>query len=116
MLDVETFPDGSCDVVVAYGTSQDVSNRYPGELTVPASESSAGLSRDTKFNLRQSAKLPFNDEWFGIAPGQPFGPNPKRGALDLSKPLLKRALHSAITEAKAEGSFDILDFGSRRKR
>lgn len=111
MLEVESFPDGSCDVVVAYGTSQDVSNRYPGELTVPASEPGAGLSRDTKFNLRQSARLPFNDEWFGIAPAQPFGPHPKRGALDLSKSGLKRSLHSAITEAKAQGAFEFLDLG-----
>lgn len=83
---------------------------------MPASESGAGLSRDTKFNLRHSARLPFNDEWFGIAPDEPFGPHPKRGKLDLSKSRLKRALHSAIMEAKAEGAFEFLDLGSRPKR
>jgi mRNA-degrading endonuclease toxin of MazEF toxin-antitoxin module len=116
VLDVETFEDGTSDVVVAYGTSQDTMNRYPGELTVDSKTSGAGLSRDTKFNLREAVKLPFTEEWFGIAPGKPFGDHPKRGALNLQDLTMKRQLHAAVTEAKEAGAFDVLDLTRKTKR
>lgn len=116
VLEVERFPDGSCDVVVAYGTSQGANTRYQGEFTLLASEPGAGLAKDTKFDLRQSAKLPFDDEWFEVAPGQPFGPHPKRGKLDLANFTQKRKLQAAVSEARQAGVFDFIDAGSSKRR
>jgi hypothetical protein len=113
ILDVEVFDDGNVDVVVAYGTSQDVGSRYPGEFTVAATESGAGLNLDTKFDLRRAVKLPYTEEWFEPAPGRTSGPSPRRGKLDLRKPAVKKALQTAVTEARAAGAFDVLDLGSR---
>ena len=40
-----------------------------GELTVRATDSKAGLDRDTKFDLGNSVRLPFDTEWFaGVRP------------------------------------------------
>jgi len=114
VLEVEKFPNGTCDVIVAYGTSQGTGVRYPGEFTVSADEPGAGLSRDTKFDLRQAARLPFNEKWFAVAPNQPFGRHPKRGKLDFTKLLLKRKLQAAVAEAKRAGAFDFLDVAGKR--
>ena len=113
ILDVEVFDDGTVDVVVAYGTSQDVGNRYPGEFTVAATESGAGLNLDTKFDLRRAVKLPYTEEWFEPAPGPARDSDPRRGKLDLRKPPIKKTLQTAVMEAGAAGAFDVLDLGSR---
>ncbi len=53
----EESDDQSAAIVrVAYGTSQHVEQRYPGELTVRATDSKAGLDRDTKFDLGNSVR------------------------------------------------------------
>lgn len=53
-------------VSVAYGTSQKTDRLYSGEFRIanrehPAAYASAGLSYDTKFDLRNVVELPFND-------------------------------------------------------
>ena len=90
-------------VWVAYGTSQNVEDRYPGELTIRASNQRAGLDRDTKFDLGNTVRLPFDTEWFAPAPNRASDEHPKRGALDLRDAELKRALQAAILEAKTAG-------------
>ena len=105
VIEVEEDSDGeSASIVrVAYGTSQDIAQRYPGEFTVRATDPKAGLDRDTKFDLGNTVRLPFDSEWFAPSPNRRFGNHPKRGVLNLQDDKLKRALQSAILEAKEAG-------------
>jgi hypothetical protein len=105
VVQVEADPeDEAASIVrVAYGTSQDVEQRFPGEFTIRATDAKAGLDRDTKFDLGKTVRLPFNTEWFAPAPNRHFGGHPKRGALNLEDQRLKRALQAAILEAKVAG-------------
>jgi len=105
VVQVEADPeDEAASIVrVAYGTSQDVGQRFPGEFTIRATDAKAGLDRDTKFDLGKMVRLPFNTEWFAPAPNRHFGGHPKRGALNLEDQRLKRALQAAILEAKVAG-------------
>jgi hypothetical protein len=90
-------PAGSV-VVVAYATSQRTTTVYPGEFVIGA-DSKAGLAKDTKFDLVNRHRLPFDDVGFAAASGKT--PHyPRRGRLDLQDVAVKRKLHSAITEAK----------------
>lgn len=105
VVQVEVDPeDESAHIVrVAYGTSQDVEQRYPGEFTIRATDAKAGLDRDTKFDLGNTVRLPFDTDWFAPSPNRRFGEHPKRGALDVRDQNLKRALQAAILEAKEAG-------------
>jgi len=80
-------------VAVAYGTSQKVDRLYPGEFVIALSDreayDAAGLSHPTKFDLRRTFELDYNDTWFAVAPGAPYGQSPKLGLLHPS--LVKRA-------------------------
>ena len=104
VVDVEEYelPDGSTEVfvTVAYGTSEDVDDCHPGELKIESSDPHAGLSLDTKFDIGNRVKLPFDDEWFARSPNKRFGDHPKRGKLDIGDISLKRRLSSAISELK----------------
>lgn len=78
--------DGLFFVSVAYGTSQKTNRLYSGEFRIAKSEhsvayASAGLSFDTKFDLRNILELPFNDNYFSVPPHAPYGQNPKLGTL-----------------------------------
>jgi hypothetical protein len=88
-------------VQVGYGTSQKTTTLHGGEFLIskslhPAAYEMAGLSYDTKFNLRQTLILPFTDQWFGIPPSQPHGAKPKLGTLH---PSLMRAAAAAYRAA-----------------
>lgn len=78
---------------VAYGTSQKLDRLYPGEFVIAPSDreacDAAGLSHPTKFNLSRTFELDYNDTWFAIAPGAPYGQTPQLGLLHPS--LVKRA-------------------------
>ena len=104
VIEVEEYelPGGSIEVfvTVAYGTSEDVDNCHPGELKIESTNREAGLSLDTKFDLGNRVKLPFNDEWFAPSPNRRFGDHPKRGILNPTDDNLKRRLSSAVTELK----------------
>jgi hypothetical protein len=59
--------EGMIFVSVAYGTSQKTDRLHPGEFRIsksehPAAYASAGLSYDTKFDLRNVLDLPFNED------------------------------------------------------
>lgn len=107
VIEVEEYelPDGSPEVfvTVAYGTSEAVDDCHPGEIKISSADPAAGLAVDTKFDLGNSCKLPFDDEWFSPSPNKRFGEHPKRGILDTTNNDLKRRLSSAVTELKQAG-------------
>jgi mRNA-degrading endonuclease toxin of MazEF toxin-antitoxin module len=81
--------EGLIFVNVAYGTSQKTDCLYSGEFKISktahhAAFVSAGLSYDTKFNLKNIHELPFNDAHFSVPPHQPYGQIPKLGTLHIS--------------------------------
>ena len=89
LLNVHEIDDGHYTVDLAYGTSQKVERLYAGEFSItqakhPIAFSSSNLSYGTKFNLRQVVNLPFNSDWFSVAPQAPHGQNPKLGLLHAS--------------------------------
>lgn len=72
-------------VRVVYGTSRKTDRLYAGEFLISVTDGDAyrlaGLSYTTKFNLKRSVELPYNDEWFGVPPGAPRGQIPRIGVL-----------------------------------
>lgn len=89
-------------VTVAYGTSQKTNRLYSGEFRItktehPAAYASAGLSYDTKFDLKSALALPFNDDWFSVPPQAPFGQTPKLGTLH---PSMVRIAAAAYTQSQ----------------
>lgn len=89
-------------VNVAYGTSQRTRNLSRGEFAILKSVNHsayvcAGLSYDTKFDLKQMVDLPYTSEWFDVPPAAPHGQIPKLGSLHAS---LFRALEAAYRAAQ----------------
>ena len=73
-------------VQVAYGTSQRTTQLHSGEFSILrdrnlAAFDAAGLSYDTKFDLKHAIDLPYNTEWFSVPPRAPHGQLPKLGML-----------------------------------
>lgn len=86
ILTTKKDEEGFVFVAVAYGTPQKTDRLYTGEFRIkkiehPAAYASAGLSFDTKFDLRNVLELPFNDNYFSVPPHAPHGQNPKLGTL-----------------------------------
>jgi len=89
------------EVRVAYGTSQRVTSLHRGEFSIlgdrnRAAYQAAGLSYDTKFDLRQALDLPYTSEWFSVPPAAPHGQSLKLGVLH---PSLVRAVQAAFRAA-----------------
>jgi len=102
-LILEVFDDGAPQffVRIAYGTSQRTTSLRRGEFSIersrnPAAFEAAGLSYDTKFDLKQVLELPFTTEWFSVPPTAPHGQTPKLGTLH---PSLVRAVQAAYQAA-----------------
>lgn len=90
-------------VEVAYGTSQRTTELRRGEFSIlqardPTAHRAAGLSYDTKFDLRQTVVLPYSTDWFSVPPAAPHGQNPTLGTLH---PSLMRALKAACRASKS---------------
>lgn len=90
-------------VRVAYGTSQRTTTLHRGEFSIlrdrnPVAFQAAGLSYDTKFDLRQAVDLPYTTEWFSVPPAARHGQNLRLGTLH---PSLVRAVEAAFRAAKA---------------
>jgi hypothetical protein len=90
-------------VRVAYGTSKRTTSLHSGEFAIlrakdPAAYRAAGLSYDTKFNLRDVLDLPYNNEWFSVPPAAPHGQTPKLGMLH---PSLVPAVQAAYRAANS---------------
>lgn len=91
------------EVRVAYGTSKRTTTLHGGEFCIlrdrnPAAFEAAGLSFDTKFDLKQTVDLPFTTEWFSVPPSAPHGQTPKLGTLH---PSLVRAVQAAFRATNA---------------
>ena len=89
------------EVRVAYGTSQRTTTQHRGEFSIlrdrnPAAYEAAGLSYDTKFDLKQVIDLPYTTVWFSVPPAAPHGQTPKLGTLH---PSLVRAVQDAFQAA-----------------
>jgi hypothetical protein len=90
-------------VRVAYGTSQRTTSLHAGEFAIlrglnATAYVAAGLSFDTKFNLKQALDLPYTHDWFSVPPAAPHGQTPKLGTLH---PSLVRAVQAAHRAASA---------------
>ena len=103
-LILEVFDDDAPQffVRVAYGTSQRTTSLRRGEFSIEGSRNlaafeAAGLSYDTKFDLKQVLELPFSTEWFSVPPAAPHGQTPKLGTLH---PSLVRAVQAAYQAAQ----------------
>ena len=89
------------EVRVAYGTSKRTTTLHSGEFTISstgnrAAYDMAGLSYDTKFDLKRAVDLPYTSKWFGVPPAATHGQTPKLGTLH---PSLMRALQVAYRAA-----------------
>ncbi len=73
------------EVSVVYGTSQKTDRLYPTEIVLDPADpgfSCSGLSYRTKFDVAVQLALPFDSDWFAVAPGpQANLPLPKMGVL-----------------------------------
>ena len=88
-------------VKVAYGTSQRTTTLYKGEFAIlrqqhGAAFEAAGLSFDTKFDMKQALDLPYSTDWFSVPPAAPHGQTPRLGTLH---PSLVRATGAAYQAA-----------------
>lgn len=96
VLAVTEHEDGIV-VTVAYGTSQKVQQLAAGEFAIRKAENKAayelaGLSYDTKFDLRNRVELPWNDTFFAVPSNPAHGQTPKLGSLHIG---MERALKAA---------------------
>lgn len=85
VVSVAKYDDG-ISVTVAYGTSKKLDRMLSGEFAIRKATNSAafamaGLSFDTKFNLRNMVNLPWNENFFGVPPDARHGQTPKMGSL-----------------------------------
>lgn len=74
------------EVRVVYGTSQRTTSLHRGEFAIlhaanRAAYEAAGLSYDTKFDMKQVLDLPYTTDWFSVPPMAPHGQTPKLGTL-----------------------------------
>lgn len=91
------------EVRVAYGTSKRTTTLKSGEFTISSTSNRAacdmaGLSYDTKFDLKRAIDLPYTSEWFAVPPAAPHGQTPKLGTLHPSLMLALQAAYRAATE------------------
>ena len=95
-------------VEVAYGTSKKTTQKYPGEFELTPRDGEvyqrAGLTEESKFDLRRSVWLPYNDRWFKPKPARPPKTTPKLGTLDLN--LDKGVRRRFLAAAEAAGLLD----------
>jgi hypothetical protein len=96
VVSVTEHEDGTT-VTVAYGTLQKVDRLFAGEFAIRKVENKAayeiaGLSYDTKFDLRNQVELPWNDSFFTVPPTPTYGQTPKLGSLHIG---MTRALQAA---------------------
>lgn len=101
VISVTEYEDGH-SVKVAYGTSQKADRLNAGEFAIRKAENKtayevAGLSYDTKFDLRNMVELPWNDSFFSVPPNPSHGQTPKLGSLHIG---MNRALNAAAQAIK----------------
>ena len=101
VISIAEHADG-ITVGVAYGTSQKTDRLVAGEFAIrkagdKAAYAMAGLSYDTKFDLRNILELPWNDSFFIVPPDPHHGKTPKLGSLHIG---MRKALEAAARAVK----------------
>ena len=101
VLAVNQFQEG-VTVQVAYGTSQKLDRLASGEFVIrkfdhPAAYATAGITFDTKFNLKHTIELPWNDLFFSVPPQPHHGQNPKLGSLHIG---LQKVVEATVRAAQ----------------
>ena len=101
VLAVSVYEDAIM-VLAAYGTSQKLDRLSSGEFAIrkiehPAAYTLAGLSFDTKFDLKHTLELPWNDVFFGVPPDARHGQTPKLGSLHVG---IMKAVEAAARAAR----------------
>lgn len=91
----------SFEVRVVYGTSQRTTTLHRGEFAILrevnlTAYEAAGLSYNTKFDMKQVLDLPYTTDWFSVPPAAPHGQTPKLGTLH---PSLVRRVEAAYRAA-----------------
>lgn len=93
------FDNGVRGVRVAYGTSQKVDELRSGEFSITPADHTAyqlsGLSFPTKFDMRQTQDLPYDENWFRVPQAPRYGHTPKLGSLHASLYMRAKAAHEA---------------------
>ena len=94
VVEVVAREDG-VEIAVVYGTSHRGDRLSAGEFAITrlgyaAAYKAAGLSHDTKFDFKQTARLPWRDKFFAVPPRPPNGQRP-----------LMRTLHASLMKAAA---------------
>ena len=95
--------EGKIFVSVAYGTSQKTNRLFSGEFRItkiehPVAYNSAGLSYDTKFDLKNTLELPISEVYFSVPPNAPHGQIPKLGTLHPSMVRIAAAAFAVISK------------------
>ncbi len=89
---------------VIYGTSRKLERLVPGEFSIVQEDGDAfaasGLSYPTQFDTARAVFLPYNDEWFSVPAGAPYGQIPILGVLH---PSLVRRAKAAFDAASRAG-------------
>ena len=101
VVEVIEHTDGFA-VKLAYGTSQHLDRLFAGEIAIRKSENAsayrlAGLSYDTKFDLRHILEVPWDESFFAVPNRAPHGMTPRLGTLH---PSLMKALEGALRAIK----------------
>jgi hypothetical protein len=93
------FADGVPGVRVAYGTSQKIDELRSGEFSITPADHAAyqlsGLSFPTKFDMRQTQDVPYDEDWFRVPQAPRYGQTPKLGSLHASLYKRAKAAHDA---------------------
>lgn len=97
VISVTEHSDGVA-VEVACGTSQRTDRLLSGEFAIRKAEhkaayATAGLSYDTKFDLRHVVELPWDTEFFAVPAAPQHGQTPKLGSLHIG---MTAALAAAV--------------------
>lgn len=101
VVSIAEHEDGAV-IGVAYGTSKGLTRLAAGEFAIrrednPAAYVLAGLSYDTKFDLRHIVELPWDEAFFAIPSDGRHGQVPKLGTLH---PSLMKAAQAAANAVK----------------
>jgi hypothetical protein len=92
-------------VRLAYGTSQRTTTLHSGEFSIlheqnRAAYEAAGLSYNTKFDLKKALDLPYSTEWFSVPAAAPHGQTPKLGILHPSLMRLRNNLFAGRCDGR----------------
>ncbi|EKN4773451.1 type II toxin-antitoxin system PemK/MazF family toxin [Yersinia enterocolitica] len=97
--------EGDNAIMVVYGTSQKTDRIFNTEFVLRVSDpafSGSGLAYDTKFDMSTQVQLPYNSDWFALAPMKSgeAPTSPKMGVLHPAYiPALKQANAKVIRAA-----------------